>query len=99
MDVLVFGGGLDEPGPEGGIGVFFLKNEEEVEAGLSPLGVFGRDFIEEFELEGVLFASAGAIEVEVGGSEVNFLIGDVHEWYFKEDSVLSLCPSDHWVAI
>lgn len=98
LNVLVFSSGLDEPRPEGGIGVFLFENEEEVEAGFGPLGVVSRDFVEEFELEGVFLASAGAIEVEVGGSEVDFLVGDVHERYFKEDPVLSLCPSDHWVA-
>lgn len=92
LNVLIFLGGLDESGPEGAIGILFLEDEEHVEAGLAPFGLFGEHLIEEFKLEGVFFSSAFSLEIEMCGREVNFFVGDVHEVELDEDAVFALGP-------
>lgn len=92
LNVLVFLGGLDESGPEGAIGILFLEDEEHVEAGFAPFGLFGEHLIEEFKLEGVFFSSAFSLEIEMCGGEVNFFVGNVHEMKLDEDAVFALGP-------
>lgn len=94
MDVLIFDVGFGHPWPEGRLGIFLLKDEHKVEAGLGPFGFFCVDGFEEFEFEGILFVSTGSLELEVGAGEFNFFIGDVHEGDFQEDTVLALSPFD-----
>lgn len=98
LNILIFGGRFDEPGPECSIEVFLLKNEKQVVACFCPLGILGVDFIEKFDRESILSAWALSLEVEVGGGEIDFVVVDVHKRDFDEDSVLALSPSGDRVA-
>lgn len=98
LDVLALLVGLDQPGPEGGIDILFGECEEQMEAGLGPLGFLSNNLSEKFKLEGILLASTFSLEVEMGGSEVNFFIDNVHEVQLHEDTVLPLRPFGGWMT-
>ena len=69
-----------------------------MEAGLVPLGLLGIDGGEELKVEGVFLAVAGALEVDGGFGEVEFLVGDVAESDLKEYFIFALSPLDDGVA-
>lgn len=92
LNVLALLCGLDESWPEGGIGILLGECEEQMEAGLSPLGFLSNNLSEEFKLEGVLLASTFSLEGEMSGSEVDFFVDNVHQVQLNEDAVLPLRP-------
>jgi hypothetical protein len=98
LNVLVLLSGLDESWPKGSIGFLFLKGKEHMESGLTPLGLFSDDLVEELQLEGILFAATLSLKIEMCGSQVDLFVGDVHEVELDEDAVLALRPFSCGVA-
>lgn len=92
LDVLALGGSLGEPGPEGRGVVLFLQDDEQVEAGLGPLGLGGVDLPEQLVVELVLVLVADALEGDRILGQVDLLLFDVPQPHLDEDSVLALRP-------
>lgn len=68
-----------------------------METSFTPLRLFDDNFFKELKREGVLLLSTLPLEVQMGGSEVNLLVEDVHEMEFDEDSIFPLGPFDSGV--
>ena len=83
---------LEEPGPEGRILVLLLEDEEQMEAGLVPLGGLLLDLFEELKGEGVLLAITVSNKGQGSIGEFYVFIGDVPELHLEIDLVLSLSP-------
>lgn len=92
LDVLVLVLGLEQSGPEGGRLVLFFEDEDEVEAGLGPLGGSLVDGLVEFKGEGILLSVTLSDEGESGLTEFDVVILDVPELDLQVDALLSLGP-------
>ena len=98
LDVLVLLLGLEQPGPEWRILVLLLEDEEQMEAGLVPLGGLLIDLLEELKGEGVLLPVTVANKGQGGIGEFYVIIGDVSELHLEIDLVLSLSPLGDWMS-
>ena len=63
-----------------------------MEASFSPFWLLGVNLFEKLEFEAILFLSAFALELEMGGGELNFLVDDIHKSELDEYFVFALSP-------